>query len=602
MTPALRDAARRALSTAALGAAIVALAGLLEAWYRFTGDPASRRLPTFGPEFFWVAPAGLLLLLAPLIAAVAALRAAWPRGVTLPRAVLVLSLPPLFGLSLMLLREKVPDAVHFVMALGVATVLMRATEGRERAVTRGAALALPLLLAVPLATLALTLRARTHGEAAALRALPAAPAGARNVLLIVWDTVRERQLSLYGHARPTTPHLDRHAAGAVVFGRAYSTAPWTLPSHASMFTGRHRQGLDLDWVTPLRGDHPTLAEVLAGQGYRTGGFTANLDATNRPTGLARGFHHYEDWPLTSDPVDLWSHLTLVRNVRRYPGLRDIRRLKLRWKEADVVTDSFLAWLDATGGTGRPFFAFLNYFNAHFPYRSPAPYRARFGQATREERYEAAIAFQDDELDRLFRALAARGELDRTVVILTSDHGEAFGEHDFVGHGRNLYVEQLHVPLVIRAPGRAPPGLRLDVPVSLRDVARTALDLALDDPPDGGLEGGSLARFWSEAAPPPDTIVAGVHQMVNDSGTTQITKGNASAAIAGRWHYIVDGTGAEELFDLATDPRELRNQAGVDSLAPVLAAFRRLLGTRFGGEWTAAAPDPARRARPPGGGD
>ena len=124
------------------------------------------------------------------------------------------------------------------------------------------------------------------------------------MLLIVWDTVRAGNLSLHGYGRPTTPNLDRLARRGVRFDLAFSTSSWTLPSHASLFTGRWPHELGVDWKSPLRDDVPTLAEYLASHGYDTAGFAANLDYCTRETGLARGFAHYEDFPI--DVYDAFS--------------------------------------------------------------------------------------------------------------------------------------------------------------------------------------------------------------------------------------------------------------------------------------------------------
>ena len=134
------------------------------------------------------------------------------------------------------------------------------------------------------------------------------PANSPNVLLIVLDTVRADHLSLYGYERPTTPNLERLAKRGIRFDNARATAPWTLPSHASMFTGHWPHELGAKWMTPLRGNLPTLAEYLGAHGYATAGFVANVVYCSQETGLARGFTHYEDYVLeklaplrTSDP-------------------------------------------------------------------------------------------------------------------------------------------------------------------------------------------------------------------------------------------------------------------------------------------------------------
>ena len=135
----------------------------------------------------------------------------------------------------------------------------------------------PLLVGAVLAIMLLTFGGRAWSEYRAMAALPPPPADARNVLLIVWDTVRTGNLSLHGYGRRTSPNLERLASRGVRFDQAFATAPWTLPSHSSLFTGRWPHELTADWLSPLDGTHPTLAEYLAAHGYDTAGFVANLD-------------------------------------------------------------------------------------------------------------------------------------------------------------------------------------------------------------------------------------------------------------------------------------------------------------------------------------
>src|SRR5262249_43485980 len=149
-----------------------------------------------------------------------------------------------------------------------------------------------------------TTGARAWSEHRRTAALPPPAPAARNVLLLVWDTVRAQNLSLHGYSRRTTPNLQRLAARGVQFRHAFATAPWTLPSHASLFTGRWPHELSANWKTPLDEQVPTLAGRLSSRGYDTAGFVANLDFCSRETGLGRGFVHYEDYPLS-----IWEALT-----------------------------------------------------------------------------------------------------------------------------------------------------------------------------------------------------------------------------------------------------------------------------------------------------
>ena len=166
-----------------------------------------------------------------------------------------------------------------------------------------------------------------------LARIPEVGAGRPNVLLLVLDTVRAANLSLYGYERPTTPHLDRLAGGATCFEWAIAGAPWTLPSHAVMFTGQHAHLLNCGFETPLNQDHPTLAEMLAARGYATAGFVANTQYCARNWGVGRGFVHYEDMPYTLERLGMSSNL--IRSVltadrfRRWTGTHDYYALRCR---------------------------------------------------------------------------------------------------------------------------------------------------------------------------------------------------------------------------------------------------------------------------------
>ncbi|HXE57647.1 MAG TPA: sulfatase, partial [Gemmatimonadales bacterium] len=421
--------------------------------------------------------------------------------------------------------------------------------------------------------------------------LPAPAAGAPNVLLLVLDTVRSMSLGLYGYERPTTPALEAWARRGVVFERAYATAPWTLPSHGSMFTGRWPHELSTGWSSPLDRTHPTLAEALARRGYATGGFVANLLYCSRQHGLARGFARYDDFPVSPGEVlvssSLGRFLTNRSRVRRLVGYYDV----LGRKSAAEINRAFLGWIESVGD--RPFFAFLNYYDAHEPYLPPDSLARRFAsggvrrphriayqlheasrsqrgamtpEETRAERdaYDAAIAHLDAEIDRLFRELDRRGVLQRTLVIVTSDHGEHFGEHGLFGHGHRLYRPALEVPLVLIFPGRVPAGQRVREPVSLRDLPATTLAL-LGDSSSHRFPGASLTRFWGgDSLPVPQLILAEV-----DRGRRRYHV----AAVAEGLYYIRKPGGVEEVYALEGDPLQLRNLAGDPGLAPLIDRIR-----------------------------
>ncbi len=432
---------------------------------------------------------------------------------------------------------------------------------------------------------------------------PQAQADAPNILLIVLDTVRSLDLSLYGYQRSTTPHLDEWARKGTIFLRALSAAPWTLPSHASIMTGHYPHDLSADWEAPLDGTYPTLAEVLETYGYRTGGFVGNIAYCSYETGIGRGFSRYQDYVI--NPTNLLLSSSLAKLSRRTKNLRysGIR------KQADLVNREFLTWLDEDT-VKRPFFAFLNYFDAHGPYAPPPPYDRMFAgpgdgqrlqqdirdiparewtpsmvQAARDA-YDESIAYLDGQLSRVFDVLQQRGLADRTLVVLTADHGEEFGRHGQFYHGNTLYRAAVQVPLVFVWPGHIPEGLDVDSPVSLRDLGATILALAL--PAARPFPGRSLSRFWDGtfAADRPDTLLQEVNHAVGLPRDAPVSLGPMRAVVLNGLRLIRRGDGREELFDFDHDTaegRDLSNQkgetAGLEELRAALDQL--LLGERSG---------------------
>lgn len=433
-------------------------------------------------------------------------------------------------------------------------------------------------------------------ESRARAALPPPPASAPNVLLLVLDTVSARSLSLYGYARHTAPNLERLARRGATFSRAFATAPWTLPSHGSMFTGRFPHELTADWMTPIDGTHPTLAEALGQRGYATAGFIANTTYCSAEFGLGRGFAHYEDH--LSSAVSFLTRTSYGRLLLDKLGLKTLvssESEKVPLKSARRLNDDFLAWLDRRDRT-RPYFAFLNYYDAHAPYLSPDEFGRKF-RSTRpngdiwaqtldtwgaadiaefRDAYDSAIAYLDVQVGKLVDALEARGDLDRTVVIVTSDHGEQFGEHGLLEHANSLYTELLHIPLVIAFPGSLPANARVDRPVSLVNLAATVLDLT-GTPNDLGLGGRSLRADWAaSAAGPADALLAEVAQAYPAyPATYPARRGRMKSLFADGMHYIRNfGDGREELFDLTSDLGETRDLAA--ERPDLLGAYRTRL--------------------------
>ncbi|MFN8574365.1 MAG: sulfatase [Gemmatimonadaceae bacterium] len=414
-------------------------------------------------------------------------------------------------------------------------------------------------------------------EARATSSLAAAPQHSPNVLLIILDTVRAASMSFMGYGRPTTPELAKLAAGGTVFDEAYSVAPWTLPSHAGIFTARYPSSLSVDWRVPLDARPATMAEAFNQRGFATAGFAANHFYTSWESGLTRGFAHYEDYRRTWKQALLSISLlqtnlfwTVVHDLRPGNLVRQLLRMDLRtqlmWtsdrKLAGEATAEFLAW-ERTRGE-RPFFAFINLYDAHLPYDPPAPWGRAFAQSPEPlDRYDGSIAYMDHELGRMFDELQRRGVLDQTIVVVTSDHGEGFGEHGLHGHGNSLYRPELHVPLILRYPGRVPAGQRVQAAVSLRDLGATMFDLAGLPPWSGG---GSLATTWAAAdsSSQRSPVLSEVSVGINTDPSFPVSRGAMRSLIDSTSHYIRNGDGLEELYDYRGDPAENRDLARSDS--------------------------------------
>jgi arylsulfatase A-like enzyme len=330
--------------------------------------------------------------------------------------------------------------------------------------------------------------------------------------------------------------------------------------------------------------------VLRLRGYHTVGFAGNLLYTSYESGLTSGFIEYHDYPLTLR--QLFLHVPLLQTnlvqllfrSRSLGAVREaLRGLDFRAKvpaneyvSAGAITDAFLSW--QTRHTAHPFFAFLNYFDAHGPYRSPPGFQGRFttGDPARDH-YDAAIAYLDAELDRLFQTLRQRGVLGRTVVVVTSDHGELFGEHRLRGHANGLFLPLLEVPLLIAYPPRVPSGVRVDRVVSLQDIPATVLELSSAEAP-AALPGTSLARAWAPL-PPAGPAAAALSRVIQGRDVGPFAP-NAhtwlESVIDDNHHYIRSGLGAEELYAWRTDSLEQFNLAGTPQAGDALHRLRSAL--------------------------
>jgi arylsulfatase A-like enzyme len=559
-----------------------------------------------GRDFLWTIPVGhVLLLLTPamLIAAVNRLR---PGLVSLRVGSWLLATLAIWAAAL---RMPLYGACTLFLAAGLGRPISDAvaTHGPSSRRSRYAVAGLLGLLGVLAALSSVRDAVR---ESLAVARLPASPPGARNVILIVWDTVRAHNLSAYGYPRNTTPNLARWAQQGVRYGSAAAPAPWTYPSHSCFFTGLWPFQLNAQWKFTLDAPAPTLAEYLAARGYQTAGFAANTQCCNYETGLARGFAHFEDYPLT--PRSLLSRTMpgnwLLMNVLYRGFYYDMKWIGLQSRGARGTNQAFLDWLSGRR-PDRPFFAFLNYYDAHDPYIPPAGYDGRFGIRPRtsgdyhllfdyfgmdkkamtkrdvqmaRDCYDDCIAFLDEQLGQLLGELRRRRLLDNSVVIITGDHGEAFGDHGFYGHSFSLFLDEIGVPLVILAPG-APAGRVVNSSVGLRDLPATVVDL-LELSAGSPFPGRSLAAYWGTA---PGRALSGITSAAfSEQASVKAFQpqprgghghgGFQMSLVDSDRHYIRDGLGTEMLFDLRKDPSEQINLMDSSDGRQSVGPFRRRL--------------------------
>ncbi len=293
-----------------------------------------------------------------------------------------------------------------------------------------------------------------------------------HVLLITVDTLRADHLSSYGYHLRTSPNMDRLAAEGVLFERAYCPIPMTGPSHFSMFTGRYPQehGARINGVS-IPGDSKwlTVPQVLRRFGYASGAFVSAWPLIGRLTQLNRHFDHYDE--------------ELGRTYQVFHSMR--------W--AEDVTRPALKWL-ADREEPERWFLWVHYFDPHEPYNmreefakpelvgEPHPAYSQYpkGVLDRMARYDSEIGYADKHIGMLLDRVDKLGLRDSTLVVVVSDHGEGLGEQGFVGHGRWLYESTVHVPWIMRLPGRIEPGTVIRQNVSTLDLAPTLLDLAVPE--------------------------------------------------------------------------------------------------------------------------
>jgi len=383
---------------------------------------------------------------------------------------------------------------------------------------------------------------------------------APSILLVTLDTTRADHLGCYGYDKPTTPHIDRLAADGTRFTRAYAVTSWTLPSHASLFTGKYpsahgamyaadgklrlSQGIGGPWdnygANPMSYEETTLAEALGKAGYATGAAVAG-PWLKRVFGLGKGFDVYDD--------------------ANFVGSERLGQLFGR--PGEDVSRAAIEFID--DNKGDAFFLFLNYYDPHQPLTPPDEYARRFWseslprQGTPEyarfqlAMYDAAIQYTDYHLGRVIEHLKELGLYEDMWIIVTADHGELYGENDTWGHGDSLSEPEINIPLIIKEPGADRPRRIDDTPVQQTDILPLLLT-RLGLPVPANVQGQPIPRvdhpIFAEVYPLPHMNEGG------KKGPRQL--GDFRTLIEGRYKYVWSSRGNHALYDLELDPLEREN--------------------------------------------
>jgi arylsulfatase A-like enzyme len=407
-----------------------------------------------------------------------------------------------------------------------------------------------------------------------------------NILMVVIDTARADRFPWAGYDRPTAPRLAALAGEGTVYTQAYSPAPWTVPAHASLFTGRYPSLHRTDCGSLRLPDaEVTLAEVLHDAGYRTVGYTAN-PWLGKTYNFQQGFDTWgETWrEVPEESEDTGASLNNER------------------------IDRYLRWYAATpDGRRRPFFLFVNYFEPHLPYHPPEPERsrllrpgddparvallARLGHpdemryilgrsdlsardiATLNDLYDGEIAYVDRRVGEIVDLLRSLGLLDQTVIAVVGDHGENIGDHGLMDHKMSVHATLLRVPLLLRYPPRVRAGARVEEPVQTHDLFPTLLGLAGAAPPRGtvieavplpgtGVGGpvrGPHDPMIGEVAGPPVEFLQSMREAFPGADLKRFDRTQVALRHDG-WTIQWGSDGRHALFHVATDPGETHDLA------------------------------------------
>lgn len=564
----------------------------LQAWDLF-------RSPT--PEIVWICPVFDVILAALVGLMIAGIGKIFPRTPTMRLVVFLLSAMLFFD---WLTFSGYGRQGRYFRSAGFAFLSCLAAgwvanwfESNEAAALGFCRRMLPRLVMVTIITITAVTGGAWLSERWSIATLPPVKySNPLNVLVVIFDTTRADHLSAYGYSRQTSPNLEQLARQGVLFENAFAASSWTLPSHASMLTGRYppEHGAER---RPFDGRWPTIAQVMRSNGYLTAAFSANTLFFNRQQGFGRGFIHFEDYsyPVADLIVRTNFGSILEASVRRSGLMKNIVR-----RNAASVNSGALRWIDKH--RNKPFLIFLNYFDAHNPYSPPRAYQGKFSGFSRPEKpvdvglqmnwlalspqqlqdeidnYDESIAYADSELGSLISELKKRELLENTVVVVTADHGEMFGGHGLFLHGNGLYMSSIRVPLVVIGPaGLVSRGVRIQAPVTNVALPATIMDLL--GMANNTFPGPSLREAWNGPNGPlfsaADLFCVESDLAANPMAPpSPVREGSLRSLVTPDWHYILPEKLGPELYDWRNDPQELQNLVGTPSGRTVSVALRQ----------------------------
>ena len=498
------------------------------------------------------------------------------------------------------LSLSVAGLTPFLLLLAACVVLYLVVSWALRALVQGTqGVAMPAGVLGLVVLLAAALLLRVHAPGASEKGPP--PTGKPNVVWLVIDTTRADHLTPYGYDRPTSPVLDQMAKDGTLFEETHAESSWTIPGHFVMVTGR----FDAAREKLLGDDFTTAAEVFSDAGYDTGAVLGNM-SIGRGSGFEQGFDENVDGPVRIFYQSMFEKLPVIKILMALgiapPDsiLRTVHRKTFLQNDAvraSRINADAMDWLDDRDSE-RPFFLFINYMDPHDAYDPPEEYRRKFAADVDPELgfvrysrkhggtlssnsfvrdvapeydrddwdemldlYDAEIAYADAEIGKLLDYLEERGWTDDTIVVVTSDHGELFGEHGLANHFKALTREETHVPLIIRYPGRVPAGVRVATPTQLRDILPTLLELVeISDGPQ--MDGSSLVALMDgeETDLRGGETVGFLYRPVDKE--YEFTKpGHLLSMRDPDSFYVWSSTGMHGFFDPARDPSEEQNFHG-----------------------------------------